>query len=350
MSAAHGAIGARGVGGTERLRALHERLPRDFHQVLLTPAGETRHEDVAELSAYWGAAWGADDEVGRLRHALVRAPGDELLQVDGDRYDPALDALVDPDGRWYWTGRQPPDLARARAQHAALVAALRACDVEVTELGPHDPRDVKALYVRDPLTTVRGGAIIGRMAPRVRRGEEADVTRTVAGLGVPILATIAGRGRLEGGSVVKLRPGLAAVGLTVRVNADGADQLGDALRHVGWDLLRVPVAGFSIHLDLHLAMVDTDKALVEPSGLPYWFLERLGDLGFECLWVHPEEPWGVNCLALSPGTVLMSESAPRTAALLERRGLTVVTVPYDELERNGGGIHCSTMELLRDPA
>jgi hypothetical protein len=25
-------------------------------------------------------------------------------------------------------------------------------------------------------------------------------------------------------------------------------------------------------------------------------------------------------------------------------------VPYDEIEKNGGGVHCSTMELRRDPA
>jgi N-dimethylarginine dimethylaminohydrolase len=28
----------------------------------------------------------------------------------------------------------------------------------------------------------------------------------------------------------------------------------------------------------------------------------------------------------------------------------VIPIPYDEIHHNGGGIHCSTMELLRDPA
>ena len=33
-----------------------------------------------------------------------------------------------------------------------------------------------------------------------------------------------------------------------------------------------------------------------------------------------------------------------------RAGIEVVTVPYDEIHKNGGGVHCSTMELVRQPA
>ena len=65
----------------------------------------------------------------------------------------------------------------------------------------------KAMYVRDPLITVPGGAVIGRMAVRMRRGEEADVTRVVAAAGLPILATMTGTATMEGGSFAKLRPG-----------------------------------------------------------------------------------------------------------------------------------------------
>ena len=45
----------------------------------------------------------------------------------------------------------------------------------------------------------------------------------------------------------------------------------------------------------------------------------------------------------------MPDDSPRTAELLERRGIEVIRIPYHELHKNGGGIHCSTMELRRDP-
>ena len=45
----------------------------------------------------------------------------------------------------------------------------------------------------------------------------------------------------------------------------------------------------------------------------------------------------------------MSDSSPGTVARLEAAGIEVVTIPYDEIQKAGGGVHCSTMELLRDP-
>ena len=122
------------------------------------------------------------------------------------------------------------------------------------------------------------------------------------------------------------------------------------LRWIGYELIVVPMCGFSIHLDGQFAMVDVDKALVNPPGLPYWFLDRLRTLDIEAVFRHPEERWSVNALTLRPGRVLMSEECARTAERLEKRGVEVVPVPYDEIEKNGGGIHCSTMELQRDSA
>jgi len=45
----------------------------------------------------------------------------------------------------------------------------------------------------------------------------------------------------------------------------------------------------------------------------------------------------------------MCEGYPRTAELLARGGIEVLTIPYDEIQKGGGGIHCSTT-LVRDSA
>jgi N-dimethylarginine dimethylaminohydrolase len=257
---------------------------------------------------------------------------------------------VDPDGAWYWTDRTAPDLARVHAQHDGLVATLRTEGVEVVTAEPLGAGYVKAIYTRDPLVTVPGGAIIGRMAVRVRRGEEAAVTREVAAAGLPILSTITGTGTLEGGSFVKLRPGLAAFGTSIRCNAEGARQLSEVLARIGWELLVVPLPGYTIHLDLHLAMVDVDRALINAPGLPYQFLQELKARGIETIYPDPDEAWALNALCLRPGRVLMAEGSPRTGEILSQRGIEVVTVAYDEIHKNGGGVHCSTMELERERA
>lgn len=324
--------------------------PDAYHQTLCPPVPEPAFDDPHQLEHVWGRAWGAHDEVGNLRVVLMRQPGPEFDQIHAEAWNPEANALVDPNGGWYWTSRTPPDVDLIREQHANLARVLHEEGVEVVTMDSLGSRFVKSIYTRDPLTTVPGGAIIGRMAPAMRRGEELSVLRELGRLGIPVLRTITGRGMLEGGSVVKLRPGLAAFGTSIRCNDEAAEQLRETMRWLGIDLLSVPLSGYSIHLDGHLAMVAPDQALVNAPGLPFWFLEHLAQLGIELIHRHPDERWAVNCLVVRPGKVVMSADCPRTAERLGRRGIDVVPVAYDEIQKNGGGIHCSTMELLRDPA
>jgi N-dimethylarginine dimethylaminohydrolase len=295
--------------------------------------------------------WGSSDEVGPLRVVLVRRPGKEWERVRADCWDERAQALVDPDGMWYWLSCEPPDMAKVQAQHEGLVAALEAEGVEVVRVeGESPPHLSRSVYTRDPLVTVPGGAIVGRMAPAMRRGEERLITQALGALGMPIIATITGTGLVEGGSFAKLTPKVAAYSTSIRCNAEGARQLEGILRRVGIELIVVPMGGWSIHIDGHLGMVDVDKALVDVPGLPYWFLERLGELGIEAIPCPAGEEWAINSLVLRPGRVLMCDRYPRAAELLEGRGVEVVTIPYDEIQKGGGGVHCSTMELVRDPA
>lgn len=323
-------------------------LPEAYHQSLFPPMPDPSFETAEELERVWGARWGANSEVGQLQSVLMRSPGAELERIRAEGWDPAVRALVDPEEGWYWESDTPPDLSLVGEQYDGLVAAFEAEGVEVHFAEPISAHFSKAMYMRDPLLTVPGGAIIGRLAPRMRRGEEQSVMRAVASLGMPILRTITGTGLVEGGSFAKLTPKVAAFGTTIRCNDEGARQLQETLRWLGIELVVVPLSGFSIHLDGAFGMVDVDKALVHAPGLPYWFLERVSDLGIELIWCHPEELWAINSLALSPGRVLMCDRYPHTAELLERRGVEVVRIPYDEIQKNGGGIHCSTMELIRE--
>lgn len=331
-----------------RMQRAEEVLPEAYHQSLFPPLAEPPFEAAEELERTWGACWGANSEVGRLRAVLMRRPGGELERIRGDGWDPSLGALVDPQEGWYWESEKPPDLGLVRKQYDGLLAVLEAEGVAVHFAQPIQPRFSKAMYTRDPLLTVPGGAVIGRLGPRMRRGEEQSVARAVASLGMPILRTITGTGLVEGGSFAKLTPTVAAFGTSIRCNSEGARQLAEALRPLGITLEVVALGGFSIHLDGPFAMIDVDKALVHPPSLPYTFIERLTELGIEPVWCHPDEEWAINSLVLEPGRLLMCEGYPRTTERLQQRGIEVITIPYGEIQKNGGGIHCSTMELIRD--
>jgi N-dimethylarginine dimethylaminohydrolase len=96
-------------------------------------------------------------------------------------------------------------------------------------------------------------------------------------------------------------------------------------------------------------MVDHRTALIHPGRLPYWFLEKLRQLDIKTIDAHPlEGGFAVNCLTIAPGRGLISDDVPRTRERLELHGIATIAIPYAENHKNGGGIHCSTMPLIRD--
>ena len=107
--------------------------------------------------------------------------------------------IVDPRATGTGTAPSSPTRNAWRADQG-LVSALEREGVELVFAAPLDPPLFNGVFTRDPLVTVRGGAVVGRLAPRQRRGEEASIARALAVAGMPILRTVAGTGTVEGGS------------------------------------------------------------------------------------------------------------------------------------------------------
>jgi len=109
--------------------------------------------------------------------------------------------------------------------------------------------------------------------------------------------------------------------------------------------------GYRIHIDGAFVMIDVDTAIINANELPYVFLEYLKSRKMKLIAVPPEDnAFSVNCLAVAPGRVIMHTSvSPRLADKLDKNGITVLPVDYDCVELGGGGVHCSTAPLARDP-
>lgn len=307
-------------------------------------------ESAEMLEKVWGRRWGINNDVGRLRTVLVSRPGREWdVMMSGGAYVEKARAWIGPEMSWYWADRDRPNLELAQAQHDGLVAALEAEGVEVVHLQSPLPHLTKSIFTRDPALITKGGAIIGRFGIDYRRGEELPFTRTLASLGMPILHTIHGTGLMEGGSFAWLNPETAVVGIGHRSEMEGARQLGEVLKTQGVELYLIDNLGYGLHIDGAFVMVDVDLALAFSFELPWRFLEKLKELGIRTVEADPRDgPFGVNCLAVSPGRVIMAAHAERTAARLDKAGVEVILVAYSEIHKSGGGVHCSTLPLARD--
>jgi len=97
-------------------------------------------------------------------------------------------------------------------------------------------------------------------------------------------------------------------------------------------------------------MVDHRLALVNVTRLPYWFLDLLKERKILTVEVHhADNSMVLNCLALRPGKVLLAiNNGEETAHRLEKAGVEVIPIDYSQCQKNGGGIHCSTMPLIRE--
>ena len=327
-----------------------------YHIVLerIVPKALPVFEDEKMQTRVWGRHWGVYNDVGTLKTILMSRPGDELRRITADRYDPSIDALINDDEQWYFRSDKGPDIAGMQAEHDALVKILKDNGVEVVYMtgGPKDPN---SMFTRDMGMVVNGGIIISRMGPvgkeygTGRRGEEAYITKKIAEIGMPILHTIHGEGLMEGGSFCMLDEKHAAVGLSARGNKCAADQIRSVLAVQGVELIEIPLVGFSMHIDGAIVMIDHDKAVVNVERLPYWFIEKLKELGIEPIYAdYRDAKLGVNSLALKPGKIVMDALAPWTAEKLSKRGIEVITTSYKEIRHHGGGIHCSTLPLVRD--
>ncbi len=317
---------------------------------LFAAGAEPAFEDPSEQARTWGQTWGIDNDVGRIRSILMHRPGQEMAVIDPAKRIPEIGSLGDLEQGWYFQSDTAPDIEGMRAEHDAFVAALRAEGVEVHFLEGVTGGRLKSVYTRDPVIMVKGGAIVCRMGARIRRGEELVITRTLAKLGVPILRTLSGTAIMEGGSFSWINPQTCVIGCGVRVNREGAAQVGEVLARQGVELLVIDLVGYDIHIDGSFMMIDRDLALVDPTGLPYAFLEQLKALKVRTIEIEPaDDKWIINSMCVAPGKLIMPQGATnRTLDTLAKAGVSWVTLPFSKVQANGGGLHCSTTPLVRD--
>jgi N-dimethylarginine dimethylaminohydrolase len=283
--------------------------------------------------------FGSQSMIAPLRSVLVKRP-DSAFAVD----DPAI---------WHYTGR--PDLSAAQKEHDALVALIRAAGAEVFYHDELQPNHADAIYTFDPALVTDQGAVILSMGKALRRGEEAAMARCFDALSIPVLYTLHGEARAEGGDLLWVDHDTLAVGQGFRTNALGLQQLREAMTPLGVTILPVELPYFTgpdacLHLLSLISIVDDHLAVVYPPLLAVPFWQELQRRGFRFIEVPDAEfaTMAPNVLALSPGRCVMLEGSPITLRRLEDAGCQVATYGGNEISLKGeGGPTCLTRPIFR---
>jgi N-dimethylarginine dimethylaminohydrolase len=284
--------------------------------------------------------YGSQSMIAPLRRVLVKRP-DEAFAVE----DPL---------KWHYAGR--PDLAVARQEHAALVDVLRQAGAEVIYHDEPQPDHADAIFVFDPALVTDQGAIMLNMGKALRQGEETTMARCFERVGVPIHYRLHGQARAEGGDLLWIDHDTLAVGVGFRTNAEGVNQLREALAGQGITIIPVELPYYMgpeacLHLLSLISIVDDKLAVIYPPLLSVPFWQYLQDRGFQFVEVPPEEfeTMGPNVLALAPGQCLMLAGNPITQQRLAKAGCEVLTYTGHEISLKAeGGATCLTRPILRE--
>lgn len=129
-----------------------------------------------------------------------------------------------------------------------------------------------------------------------------------------------------------LRPGLVLLNST-RVNEKNCPKLFDQ-----WDKIYFEDVAPTSEQELKL-----QKEVRDPLG------HELAALGFQTNLHDMSSPWvGMNFLSVDPQTVIVDERQTKLIKLLEQHKFTVATVRMRHIYTQGGGIHCATLDTVRD--
>lgn len=291
---------------------------------------------IEEMPEYWGD-WGVSSETSKLRAVLMRRPGEEIEDFDWQlaRFKSAIDS------------------AKFRKQHDALAEIYRENGVKVYYVDEQRKDRPNALFCRDLVFMTPEGAIVTRPAMEARRGEERFIAKTLGDIGVPIVKTVTGNAIFEGAMGMWVDRTTVILATGVRTNRAGYDMVAHELERMGVkEIIHMQIPYGHAHIDGNLNLASNDIAVVHSPQVPYDVVDILKKKGYKIIEcpsrTEAKETFGINFVALEPGSIVMPEGNPRTQELLEQNGVKVTTVDFSEIIKGYGAIHCCTAFLKRD--
>lgn len=223
----------------------------------------------------------------------------------------------------------PPDLARARAEHAAYVAALTGLVERVIHL-PRADDQPDACFVEDMVVVADGQALLGRSGARGRRAEQRAVLEALPGHLV-VHALPAGA-LLDGGDVMRVADRIY-VGLSERTNAAGFQAIEALFGPRGLDVRAVRVRD-ALHLKCHCSSPGRDVVLLTEG-----FLDPTVFDGLQLALIPPSEAWGANVVGVGD-QVLMAEGHPSVRAALNAHDFDPIPLQASEIAKADGSLTC----------
>ena len=194
-----------------------------------------------------------------------------------------------------------------------------------------------------------------------QRGREVIWAKAFSALQLPVYLTIHGRGICEPGAGRWLDEQTFVFNESVVANEEGLRQLQFVLEGLGIEFVLAHSPGWydsigggnigTSHMDMVLLVPAERVAVLSPHLVNYGFVRELMRRDFRIVEVPVEEYWdlAVNGVTLEPGKVVINAGSPSVVSALQQAGVEVIQVDFSESQKFAiAGLHCATLELVRD--
>jgi len=242
------------------------------------------------------------------------------------------------------------------------VRDLIAAQPEITQQIDHCPNLV---FVRDSSTMTSEGAMLFRMGLPSRQRETPIIQAALESLGITLVLKMESPQCFEGGGFALLDNRAAVAGLCDRSTQGALTMMGDYLLEERlielWIELQMPPG--SIHIDGEFAELPGKVAISYPAVLnkvptlfrtrsERWegnFITWLKEEGWDILEITEQEchNMAANFLTVANDLAFHYTGNPRVMKEVRKRGIDIVQIPGEEMQKANGGIHCMTCPILR---
>ena len=231
-----------------------------------------------------------------------------------------------------------PDLERALEQHEAYCQTLESCGLKLIRLAPDDEHP-DSTFVEDTAIITARGAVITRPGAPSRLGETKDIAPLIRDY-FSNVHIIEEPGTVDGGDICEAGEHFF-IGLSLRTNEQGAQQLAGFLESFGYSSSLIDIRGVSniLHLKSGIAYLGGRRLVVIDA------LKSVREFsGYDLIGLDSGEAYAANCLVIND-KVLIADGFPATKRALEHMGYQIIALDMSEFQKMDGGLSCLSLRF-----
>ena len=231
-----------------------------------------------------------------------------------------------------------PDLERALEQHEAYCQSLESCGLKLIRLAPDDEHP-DSTFVEDTAILTARGAVITRPGAPSRLGETKDIAPLIRDY-FSNVHIIEEPGTVDGGDICEAGEHFF-IGLSLRTNEQGAQQLAGFLESFGYSSSLIDIRGVSniLHLKSGIAYLGGRRLVVIDA------LKSVREFsGYDLIGLDSGEAYAANCLVIND-KVLIADGFSATKRALEHMGYQIIALDMSEFQKMDGGLSCLSLRF-----